>query len=369
MTHLFDPLTLRGVTFRNRIGVAPMCQYSAAEDARPTEWHLAHLLQRALGGAGLVCVEATGVLPEGRISPACLGLWNEAQESSHARLAQAIARGGAVPGIQLAHAGRKASRRPTWQHGPAEPGWEVVGPSATGFGDYATPHALTPEEIEALPKAFAESARRAVRAGYGFVELHGAHGYLLHQFLSPLSNTRNDAWGGDFAGRTRLLLDATDAVRAAIPDAMPLFVRLSHTDWVAGGWDTEETVALSRLLKARGVDMISVTSGGLDHRQKIDLVPLYQVPGAEAVRQGAGIPVAAVGLITTPEEAQAVVADGRADMVLLARAVLRNPYWPAQAAIALGRPEALVPPQYDRGWNGWGKLPVELAVAEPMPAL
>jgi 2,4-dienoyl-CoA reductase-like NADH-dependent reductase (Old Yellow Enzyme family) len=369
VTHLFDPLTLRGTTFRNRIGVAPMCQYAAADDARPTEWHLAHLLQRALGGAGLVCVEATGVEADGRITASCLGLWNDAQESSHARLAQAIARGGAVPGIQLAHAGRKASRRPTWQHGPADPGWEIKGPSAAGFGDYAVPQAMTPAEIEALPQVFADSARRAVRAGYGFVEVHGAHGYLLHQFLSPLSNLRNDAWGGDFAGRTRLLLDITDAVRAAIPDAMPLVVRLSHTDWVAGGWDTAETVALSRLLSAKGVDLISVTSGGVDHRQQIALKPLYQVPGAEAVRREAAVPVAAVGLITTPEEAEGIVAEGRADLVLLARAVLRDPYWPARAAIALGQSAAVVPPQYDRGWNAWGKLPVDLAIAEPMPAL
>lgn len=370
MTHLFDPLTLRGVTFKNRIGVAPMCQYSAGLDGRPTEWHLAHLLQRALGGPGLVCVEASGVVPEGRITPGCLGIWDDAQEASHARLAHAIIRGGSVPGVQLAHAGRKASRAVSWERGPAVPGWDIVGPSAEAFGDFATPAALSPAEIEALPEAFAIAARRAVRAGYGFVEVHGAHGYLMHQFLSPLSNTRNDAWGGDFAGRTRILLDTCAAVRAAIPDTMPLFVRLSHTDWVPGGWTTEETVQVCALLKARGVDLISVSSGGNDPRQQIDLKPLYQVPGAEAVRHGAGIAVGVAGLITTAEEAQGIVAEGRADMVFLARVLVREPFWPAQAAAKLGRPEALrIPPEYQRGWDVWGPLPTDKAIAAPMPAL
>ncbi len=373
MTDLFSPLTLRGVTLKNRIGVSPMCQYSCAGDGRPTEWHYAHLVSRAVGGAGLTIAEASAVTPEGRISPEDLGIWSDEHVAGHARLAAGIAAVGSVPGIQLAHAGRKASRKAPWRDGRAEPGWVPLGPSALPFGDYAEPRAMTEEEIAAAITAFAAAARRGVRAGYRFVELHAAHGYLLHQFLSPLSNRRNDAWGGDLDGRARLTLEAARAVRAALPDEVPLAVRVSHTDWVEGeGWTTEETVELSRRLKALGVDLVDVSSGGLDHRQRIPLGPGYQVPGAEAVRRGAGgVAVAAVGMITEPEQAQAILAEGRADLVLLARALLRDPYWPLHAAAALGRTEALrgVPPQYERGWAALGRVAKDEAIARPMPAL
>lgn len=371
MTHLFDPLTLRGVTFANRIGVSPMCMYCCDDDGMPTDWHLAHLLQRAIGGAAMVMVEATAITPDGRITPGDVGLWEEAQVPAHARLATAIAHAGSVPAIQIGHAGRKASRDVAWRDAPATPGWEIVAPSELPMGHFAVPRAMTEEEVAAIPGLFAACARRAVAAGYKVIELHGAHGYLLHQFLSPVSNRRNDRWGGDFEGRARLTVDSVRAVRAAIPEEMPLMLRVSHTDWVEGGWTTEETVELARRVKALGVDMVDCSSGGIDpQRQKIPVGPGYQVPGAEAVRQGAGLATAAVGMITEPEQAQAIVAEGKADMVLLARAVLRDPYWPVRAAVALGRPEAVkAPPQYDRGWSGIGKFAMRAETGEPMGRL
>jgi 2,4-dienoyl-CoA reductase-like NADH-dependent reductase (Old Yellow Enzyme family) len=372
VTDLFSPLTLRGVTLPNRIGVSPMCQYSCNGDGRPTEWHFQHLVSRAAGGAGLTIAEASAVTPEGRISPDDLGIWGEEHVPGHARLVRGIAAVGSVPGIQLAHAGRKSSRNAPWNDGRAPDGWTPLGPSNLPFGDYAEPRAMTEAEIGRTIDAFAAAARRSIEAGYRFVELHAAHGYLLHEFLSPLSNTRNDAWGGGFEGRIRIVLEATRAVRAAMPDEVPLSVRVSHTDWVEGGWTTEETVELSRRLKALGVDIVDVSSGGLDHRQKIPLGPGYQVPGAEAVRRGAEVPVAAVGLITEPEQAQAILNEGQADLILLARALLRDPYWPLHAAAKLGRTEALhaVPPQYERGWNALGKMARNEAIgATKMPAL
>jgi 2,4-dienoyl-CoA reductase-like NADH-dependent reductase (Old Yellow Enzyme family) len=275
-----------------------------------------------------------------------------------------------VPGIQLAHAGRKASRNAPWNDGRASPGWVTLAPSAEAFGDYAEPRAMTEAEILGTIEAFAVAAKRSVAVGYRFIELHAAHGYLLHQFLSPLSNRRNDAWGGDLDGRARIVLEATRAVRAAIPDEVPLCVRVSHTDWVEGGWTTAETVELSRRLKALGVDMVDVSSGGLDARQKIALAPGYQVPGAAAVRDGAGVAVAAVGLITDPAQAQAILTEGKADLILLARALLRDPYWPIHAAAALGRTEALqAPPQYLRAWTSLGKMGQDDRIAGPMPAV
>ncbi|HZF77909.1 MAG TPA: NADH:flavin oxidoreductase/NADH oxidase [Acetobacteraceae bacterium] len=370
MPHLFDPLTLRGVTLPNRIGISPMCQYCCGPDGRPTDWHLAHLLQRAIGGAALVMAEATAVTAEGRITPGDLGLWEDGQVAGHARLAAAIAHAGAVPAIQIAHAGRKGSRAPAWRDEPAAPSWETPSASAIPMGHFATPRAMDEAEIEAIPPAFAATARRAVRAGYRLIEVHAAHGYLLHQFLSPLSNRRNDGWGGDFEGRTRLPLAVIRAVREALPEAMPLMLRVSHTDWVEGGWTTEETVELARRAAALGVDMLDVSSGGIEPKARIPVGPGYQVPGAEAVRRGAGIAVAAVGMITEPDQAQAILAEERADLVLLARAVLRDPYWPARAAVALGRPEAVrSPAQYDRGWNALGPLPMRAETGEPMPAL
>jgi 2,4-dienoyl-CoA reductase-like NADH-dependent reductase (Old Yellow Enzyme family) len=371
MPDLFDPLTLRGVTFANRIGVSPMCMYCAADDGKPTDWHLAHLLQRAIGGAGMVMAEATAITADGRITPGDLGLWEDGQIAGHARLAAAIAHAGAVPAIQLGHAGRKGSRLPAWHEGPAVPGWEVVSASDQPVGHFAAPRALAEAEVAALPALFAASARRAVAAGYRLIEIHAAHGYLLHQFFSPIANRRNDRWGGDFDGRVRLTLETVQEVRAAIPAEIPLSIRVSYTDWIEGGWTTADTVELARRAKAAGVDIVDVSSGGIDpQRQKIPVGPLYQVPGAVAVREGAGVAVAAVGLITEPEQAQALVAEGKADMVLLARVLLREPYWPMRAAVALGRAEAVKePPQYDRGWNGIGKFGMRFETGAPLPPL
>lgn len=370
MTDLFAPLTIRTVTLPNRIGISPMCQYCAGPDGRPTDWHLAHLLQRAIGGAGMVMAEATAVTADGRITPGDLGLWEDAQIPAHARLAAAIAHAGAVPAIQIGHAGRKASRAPAWDDAPADPGWEIKAPSAIPMGQFATPTMMTEEEIVALPALFAACAKRAVAAGYRLIELHAAHGYLLHQFLSPISNTRNDRWGGDFEGRARLPLAIAKAVREAVGDDVPLFVRVSHTDWIEGGWTTDETIELSKRLKAVGIDGMDVSSGGIDPKQKIVLGPGYQVPGAEAVKQGAGMVVAAVGLITEPEQAQAIITEGRADLVLLARATLRDPYWPMRAAVALGRVDAArTPPQYDRAWGSIARMGMRRETGSPMPAL
>jgi len=371
MTDLFSPLTLRGVTLRNRVGVSPMCMYSCAEDGLPTDWHMAHLVSRAVGGAGMTMVEASAVVPEGRITPRDVGIWSDAHIAPHARLAAAIAAMGSVPAVQIAHAGRKASRSRPWDApAPAENGWQIVGPSAAAFGDFLTPKALSEAEIAATIAAFAAAAKRSVTAGYKLIEIHGAHGYLIHQFLSPLSNQRNDGWGGDFEGRTKLAREVVKAVRAAIPDDLALSIRISHTDWVEGGWNTEESVGLAKLLKGLGVDIVDVSSGGLDAGQKIPLGPGYQVPGAAAVKSGAGVPVMAVGLITEPAQAQAILDEGKADLILLARAFLRDPYWTLNAAVALGRTEALaIPPQYDRSWSAPARLKLDRHIGEPLPAL
>ncbi|MCU0888440.1 MAG: NADH:flavin oxidoreductase/NADH oxidase [Rubritepida sp.] len=370
MALLFEPLTLGPITLRNRIGVSPMCQYCAGTDGLPTEWHLVHLVSRALGGAGMVMAEATAVTPEGRITEHDLGLWSEAHVGPHARLTAAIAATGALPAIQLAHAGRKAARLPAWLSGPAAHPWPALAPSALAFGNYETPRAMTEGEIGATLEAFVATAQRAARAGYRLVELHAAHGYLLHSFLSPLSNRRNDAWGGDFEGRTRLLRDIAAASRAALPREVALVVRVSHTDWVAGGWTTEESVELARRLKALGVDAVDVSSGGVDPAQKIPLGPGYQVPGAAAIREGAGLPVFAVGLITEAAHAESILAAGQADLILLARALLRDPYWPLRAAEALGATAALpTPPQYERGWAGAAPLALRAETGLPRPAL
>jgi 2,4-dienoyl-CoA reductase-like NADH-dependent reductase (Old Yellow Enzyme family) len=370
MTDLFSPLSIRGVTLKNRIGISPMCQYCCADDGRPTDWHLAHLLQRAIGGAGMVMAEATAVTADGRITPGDLGLWEDGQIAAHARLASAIERAGAVPAIQIGHAGRKASRAPAWIDAPADPAWETVSASNLPMGHFEAPRAMTEEEVAAIPAAFAATARRAVTAGWKLIELHGAHGYLLHQFLSPISNKRNDRWGGDFEGRTRLPVAVAKAVREAVGEDFPLMLRISHTDWLEGGWTTEESVELARRMQAVGIDLIDVSSGGIDPAQKIVLGPGYQVPGAEAVKRGAGVLVAAVGLITEPDQAQAIITEGRADLVLLARAVLRDPYWPMRAAVALGRVDAVrSPPQYDRAWGTIARMGMRPETGEPMPAL
>lgn len=370
MTDLFSPLTLRGVTFRNRIGVSPMCQYCAGEDGKPTDWHMAHLVSRAVAGPGMVMTEAAAVTPEGRISPGDLGIWSDGHIAGHTRLVAALAAMGTVPAIQLAHAGRKASRLPAWEAGPAVPGWEALAPSADAFQGYATPRAMSEADILDTIAAFVAAAKRSVTAGYRLIELHAAHGYLLHNFVSPISNRRNDGWGGDFAGRTRIVREIAKATRAAIPDEIPLAVRISHTDWVEGGWTTDESVRLSADLKALGVDIVDVSSGGLDAGQKIPLGPGYQVPGAEAVKKGATIPVMAVGLITEAAQAQAILDAGQADMILLARAFLRDPYWVLNAAVALGRIDALrIPPQYDRAWGSLAKFATDPAIGKPLTAL
>ena len=356
MPCLFDPLTIKSIILRNRIGVSPMCMYSS-EDGVANDWHLVHLGARAAGGAGLVIAEATAVSPEGRISPGDAGLWADKQMEPLARINRFVKQQGAVPGIQLAHAGRKASAARPWEGGghltDEAGGWPVLGPSAVEFGGTLTkvPIAMTEADIARVRAEFVMAAKRALAVGYEWVELHAAHGYLAHQFLSPLSNRRSDRYGGSFENRIRFLLETTRAVRAVWPDALPLTVRLSCTDWAEGGWTIEESVELSLRLKAEGVDLIDCSSGGGVADAQIPVGPGYQVPFAERIRREAGIATAAVGMITQPAQADEIVAQGRADMVLLARAMLNDPHWPLHAAKALGQTAALKPPlQYGRGF-------------------
>ena len=341
MSHpLFSPFKLRSVEFPNRIGVSPMCQYSC-HDGFATDWHLVHLGARAQGGAGLVILEASAVLPEGRISPADLGIWKDAHMPPLQRIVEFLHSQGARAGIQLAHAGRKASTVPPAEGRgvvpPSQGGWQTVAPSAIPFesGDPA-PEALDQAGIDAVIEGFRQAAARALTAGFDLVELHAAHGYLLHEFLSPLSNQRTDSYGGSFQNRARLLLQVADAVRTVWPDHLPLFVRISATDWVEGGWNADESVELARLLKAHGVDLIDTSSGALVPNAQIPVAPGYQVPFAARIRREAHIPTAAVGLITEPAQANSIIANGEADLVLLAREMLRDPYWPLHAATALG---------------------------------
>jgi 2,4-dienoyl-CoA reductase-like NADH-dependent reductase (Old Yellow Enzyme family) len=338
MSELFTPWTARGVTLRNRIVVSPMCQYSA-EDGLAGDWHLVHLGSRAVGGAGLVVVEATAVTRDGRISPEDVGLWSDAHAEPLARIARFVAGQGAVPGIQLAHAGRKASCEPPWKGGrPVEiPGWTVVAPSAIPFRDGGpVPVALDAAGIDAIVEAFAAAARRAVDAGFRVVEIHAAHGYLLHEFLSPLSNRRDDAYGGGLDDRMRLLLRVTERLREIVGADRALFVRISATDWVEGGWDLEQSVVLAGRLRALGVDLIDCSSGGTTPKAPIPVGKGYQVPFARRIRAEVGIATGAVGLITEAEHAEEIVRSGDADLVFLAREVLRRPYWPIDAAQKLG---------------------------------
>ena len=350
MSSLFSTFSLRGLEFRNRVFVSPMCQYSS-RDGLPNDWHMVHLGSRAAGGAGLVCVEATAVSPEGRISPGDTGLWSEEHARAFEPVASFIKSQGARAAIQLAHAGRKASTDVPWRGGKhlseEQGGWQTLAPSAVPFGDWPAPREMTREEIETLVLQFADAARHARAAGFDVVELHMAHGYLLHEFLSPLSNRRGDEFGGSLENRARLPLQVAEAVRAVWPDGLPLFARISATDWAEGGWDVEQSVQLSRWLKARGVDLIDCSSGGLVPGARIPVAPGYQVGFAERIRGEAGVATGAVGLITEPEQAEEIVASGRADAVFLARAVLRDPYWPLHAAKRLGA-AAPWPVQYGR---------------------
>jgi 2,4-dienoyl-CoA reductase-like NADH-dependent reductase (Old Yellow Enzyme family) len=338
--HLFAPLTTRGVTFRNRIAVSPMCEYSS-EDGFANDWHLVHLGSRAVGGAGLVMMEATAVEARARISPADQGIWKDDHVEFLSRIAAFIRKQGAVAAIQLAHAGRKASTQVPWLGGSTIPesegGWRPVAPSPIPFRpEDPPPVELSKGEIRNIVQAFAEGACRALRAGFQLVEIHSAHGYLSHEFLSPLSNHRTDEYGGSFENRIRFVMEVIEAVRGVWPLDLPLFLRISATDWAEGGWTLDDSVELARRAHENGVDLIDCSSGGLVLSQKIELGPGYQVPFAARIRHDAGVATGAVGMITTPEQANEVVVSGKADMVLLAREMLRDPYFALHAAQALG---------------------------------
>ena len=352
MPTLFDPLALRGLTLKNRIVVSPMCQYSSV-DGFATDWHLVHLGSRAVGGAGLVLTEAAAVSPEGRISPDDLGIWHDEHVPMLRRITAFVAAQGAVAGIQLAHAGRKASTYSPWKGDGAVPesagGWPVVGPSAAPFADhYPQPRALDAAGIEKVIADFRAAAQRALAAGFQVIELHAAHGYLLHEFLSPLSNHRTDAYGGSFDNRVRLLLEVVATTREVWPEELPLLVRLSATDWTEGGWNADETTQLAAMLKERGVDLIDCSTGGNVPKAPIPVGPGYQLQFAERIKQVTGLLTGAVGLITTPAEAEAILTNGQADVVLLAREFLREPYFPLFAAHDLGV-DVPWPVQYERG--------------------
>lgn len=348
---LFEPIRIGGATLSNRIVIAPMCQYSA-EDGRMTDWHLMHLGALAQSGAAILTIEATAVAPEGRISYADVGLWDEATEAAMDRVLKGIRAWSDMPiAIQLAHAGRKASTAKPWDGGKQiapdqENGWQTVSASALGFaeGDHP-PVALDRAGLDRVRDAFADAARRAIRLGIDAIQIHAAHGYLLHQFLSPLSNRRRDEYGGSIQNRMRFPLEVFDAVRAVVPDGYPVTIRVSGTDWADGGWDVAGNIAFAQALEARGCDAIHVSSGGLDPRQQIPIGPNYQVPLARAIRQAVGMPVVAVGLITAPEQAEAIIATGEADMIALGRTILYDPRWPWHAAAALGA-QVKASPQY-----------------------
>ncbi|HEV7704814.1 MAG TPA: NADH:flavin oxidoreductase/NADH oxidase [Gemmatimonadaceae bacterium] len=352
---LFSPLTLRGITLKNRIAVSPMCEYSSV-DGFANDWHLVHLGSRAVGGAGLVFTEATAVTAQGRISPDDLGIWKDEHIEVFSRITRFITEHGSVPGIQLAHAGRKASTSAPWKGGkpigPAEGGWTpIVAPSAIPFDEgYQSPAALELVGIQDIISAFASGARRALAAGFQVIELHGAHGYLLNEFLSPLTNTRTDAYGGSFENRTRLVREVIEAIRKVWPERLPLTLRISATEWTDNCWDIEQSVELAKIVAALGVDLIDCSSGGNVPKVRIPIGPGYQVPLSERVRRESGVPTGAVGLITEPKQADDIVRAGQADIVLLAREELRDPYFPLHAAKALGA-EIAWPNQYLRAKN------------------
>jgi 2,4-dienoyl-CoA reductase-like NADH-dependent reductase (Old Yellow Enzyme family) len=352
MSLLHTPISLREVGFRNRAWVSPMCQYSS-QDGVPTQWHLVHLGARAIGGAGAVIVEASAVVPEGRISPDDSGIWSERQVEAFRPIAAFLSEHGAVPGIQIAHAGRKASNTAPWLGSrplsPSDGGWQAVAPSALAFDDgWQVPRELSVAEIGDVIESFAAAARRALSAGFRLLELHAAHGYLLHEFLSPLSNLRTDRYGGGFEGRTRLPLEVVEALRGAWPAELPLSVRISASDWVDGGWSLEDSIELAKLLGLLGVDLVDCSSGALSPAQQIPLGPGYQVPFSSAIRRAAGIATAAVGLITEPVQAEEILVAGDADVILLGRESLRDPSWPLRAAAELGVDSEAWPSQYLR---------------------
>ena len=351
MSKLFTPLPLRSLTLRNRIVVSPMCQYSC-RDGLPTDWHLVHLGSRAVGGAALVMVEATAVTPEGRISPSDTGIWNTAQTDAFAPIATFIKAQGAIPGIQLAHAGRKASVRPPWLGGgavaAAAGGWQPVAPSALAFSPSSpVPSELSLDDLDSVCDAFEAAVRRALQAGFQLIEVHMAHGYLLHQFLSPLSNRRRDRFGGSLENRLRFPLQVAQRVRETWPQELPVLVRISATDWVPGGWDLDQSLELCRQLKDLGIDLIDCSSAGLVPDAVIPAGPGFQTPFAARIREEIAIATGAVGLITSPTQAEQIVATGLADVVLLARELLRDPYWPLHAAREL-KAEYAWPVQYER---------------------
>jgi len=359
MAHLFDPLSVRDVKFANRAFVSPMCEYSST-DGFANDWHFVHLGSRAVGGAGVVLTEATAVLPEGRISPQDLGIWSDDHIEELARIVRFIDGQGSVAGMQLAHAGRKASTYRPWDGNgtipESEGGWkEVVAPSAVAFAEnYPQPKALSIEGIQKVVAAFADAARRASDAGFRVIELHAAHGYLVHEFLSPLSNQRTDAYGGSFENRTRIVREVIAAVRRVWPERYPLFMRISATDWVDGGWDIQQSVELSRQVKELGVDLIDCSSGGNVATAKIPVGPGYQTRFAEEIRRSCNILTGTVGMITSPIQAEHILATGQADAVILAREMLRDPYWPLRAARELGQ-EIAWPVQYLRAAPGGTK--------------
>ncbi len=364
MTHLFDPLAIRDITFANRVFVSPMCQYSST-DGYANDWHFVHLGSRAVGGAGLVLTEATAVLPEGRISPDDLGIWMDGHIEPLARIVRFIHEQGSVAGMQLAHAGRKAgSYRPWAGHGrvpESEGGWNhVAAPSALAFADdYPMPQALSLDGIKNIVSAFAAAARRACEAGFGVIEIHAAHGYLIHEFLSPFSNQRTDSYGGSFENRTRILRETVAAVRGSWPERAPLFVRISATDWIDGGWDIQQSVELARQLRDFGADLIDCSSGGNVAYAKIPAGPGYQTPFAEQIRREANILTGAVGMITSPIQAEHIIVTGQADAVIIARELLRDPYWPLRAARELGQPISW-PVQYLRAASEGSQPRVEV---------
>jgi 2,4-dienoyl-CoA reductase-like NADH-dependent reductase (Old Yellow Enzyme family) len=349
--HLFDTYTIRAISFRNRIFVSPMCQYSS-DDGLPNDWHLVHLGSRAVGGAGLVMVEASGVSPEGRITAWDSGIWSQKHADAFRPIAKFIEGNGAIAGIQLAHAGRKASTDVPWRGGrvirEGPQSWQAVAPSPIAFREgEPVPHELTRAEIDEIANQFVRSTQLAIDAGFHVLELHMAHGYLLHEFLSPLTNTRTDEYGGSFEKRMRFPLDVAARVRMTWPDNLPLFVRISASDWVDGGWDLSQSIEFAKRLRGLGVDLIDCSSGGIIMGAKIELGPGYQVPFARAIRAEAGIATAAVGLITEPHQADEIISSGSADAVLLARELLRDPYWPLHAARTLGV-DVPWPDQYQR---------------------